>query len=231
LGILKYKIKEVKFGIHKALITGIFLLIVSCNDSEKSEQGKISEEGIISKSWKNVKSGVRVPFEYFEERSRKADSARQASIVQYYEKQRNIYPEYLAAENWFNSNPPELLGLEGNYYKIIEGTIQNGRSIRRSHFVKPTDGKNYLYFFRSEERFFILELQIENDVSCLSVRCIIDGWGDQPMYDYLYDEKGNLVEEVFQADVEPSFYEEDGNLYFEYANNDIVNTVLLGPTI
>lgn len=220
-----------KFRIHKTFIAGIIFLVVSCNDSEKSEQGEISEEGIISRSWENVKSGVRLPFEYFEERSRKSDSTRKISIDQYYENQRSLYPEYLAAEKWFNSNPPELLGLAGNYYKITEGTIQNGRSIRRSHFVEPTDGKNYLYFFRSEDRYFILELQIKNDVTCQSVRCILDGWGDQPMYDYLYDEKGNLVEEVFQADVEPSFYEEDGNLYFEYSNNDIVNTVLLGPTI
>lgn len=220
-----------KLRIHNVLIISFIGLLISCDDGEKSKIEGDADSGIIDKSWKSVKRGVNVPFEYFEKRSRKSDSTKKASIDQYYENQRKKYPEYKAAEKWFKSNPPELLGLVGNYYKITEGTIQNGRSISRSHFVEPTDRRNYLYFFRSEERFFILELQIENEVSCLSVRCIIDGWGDQPMYDYLYDEKGNLIEEVFQADVEPSFYEEDGNLYFEYANNDIVNTVLLGPTI
>lgn len=210
----------------------LFLLLVSgCSGEQKSNKENTEEVGIISKSWSRVKSTANKPFEYFEERSRKADSAKNASIDQYYENQRKKYPEYKAAEKWFKSNPPELLGLEGNYYKITEGTIQNRRSISRSHFIEAVRDNIYLYFFRSEERFFILELEIGDQVTCVSVRCIMNGWGEQPMFDYQYDEKGNLIKEVFQAEVNPSFYENDGNLYFEFANDKIINTTLLGPTI
>ena len=212
-------------------IIALLGFLVGCNGGQNSKEETTEEPSLIEESWSSVKSGVQVPFEYFEERSRKADSAKKTAISQYYKILRKRYPEYSAAEKWFQSNPSELLGLQGNYYKITEGSIQNGKSISRSHFVEPSQGNRFLYFFRSEERYFILELEVNDQVICNSVRCIMEGWGEQPMFDYIYDEKGNLIEEVFQADVKPSFYEDDGNLYFEYADNDIKNTVSLGPTI
>src|SRR5690606_9577013 len=100
-----------------------------------------------------IKNTSKKPFEYFKERSRKADLMEKAAIAQHYESLRKKYPEYSAAELWFKSGPPELLDLEGDFYKVIEGTIQNRRSVSRSHFVEPVRDNIFLYFFRSEERF------------------------------------------------------------------------------
>lgn len=211
----------------------IFLLTlnVSCSSDEKSN-GEVKESGgVISQSWNYVASGFKS-----EESLKTKDSLKQALIANHEKNLQHRFPEYESVARWFASQPKELRGLEGNFYKIQRGILQEGKTITRRELVDLSENYSYLYFYETEDQFYIVELRaIADRVECVNVRSIGRGLTKQPMYDYVFDQQGNLKQEIFQGDVSSSLYDEDGRLYFEFSSTingtDLKNTVDLGEII
>lgn len=210
----------------------ILLLIfnVSCGSDEKAK-GEVEESGVISKSWNYVASGFKS-----EESLKTKDSLKQALIANHEKNLLHRFPEYESVARWFASKPKQLKGLDGTFYKIQSGVLQEGKTITRRDLVDLSENHSYLYFYETEKEFFIVELRtLAEKVECLNVRSISRGLMKQPMYDYVFDQNGNLKQEIFQGDVSSSLYDKDGKLYFEYSSEvngtDLKNTVDLGKIL
>lgn len=218
----------------KRILFVLFLITISCKD-----------EGSLLKKSKNAISSsadyldstlIKKPIKYFDDRKLKSDSLEQKNVDNYYKFYKTKYSEYSAVYNWFNSKPKQLQNLNGNFYKIISSVVVDGKDILRRNHEKSIGNNVYKYFYETEDFFFIYELRVEGQlVRCLGVRRIEDGLGDQPMYDLIFDKNGNLQKEIYQAEVNPDFYEDDDTVFFEfskkYDNKKIINTINLGKTI
>lgn len=181
-------------------------------------------------------SAIDRTFEYFANRSAEADAEEREIIDLHNKIMENNYPEFKTVADWFKTNPKELFGLEGNYYKIIKGTHQVGKSSTIVPLTKISDNGTYMYFFETEKQFFILELQVfDFSVNCINVRRILDGYGEEPMHDIIYNEKKVMIKEIHQGEVNPSLYESDGNLFFKYSKKinkkKYTNTLDLGQVL
>ncbi|WP_157491875.1 hypothetical protein [Gelidibacter mesophilus] len=213
----------------------VLILVVSCKNKEDKEEGFGVKSINVLKSGINKAESLIVekPYQYFKDRSKKADSIEKTIIHNHFENLKKNYPEYNLVANWFDSNPPELNGVRGNYYKIIRGVIKEGKTITRKNFINTSPTNTYKYFFESEDYYAILELDVSNeDVKVVNFRRILNGYGDEPMHDLIFNEKGELIKEIYQSDVDPSLYEENGDLFFEFKKDvnkeKIVNTINLG---
>lgn len=210
------------------------LIIISCKDTGKILQK--SKEAISSSVNYLDSTLVKKPIKYFEDRKLKSDSLEQQKIKDYYDFYKAKYPEYSSIADWFNSKPKQLQNLEGNFYKIISSIVVDGKNIVRKNHEKSSGNNIYKYFYETEDYFFIYELKIKGEnIQCLGVRRIKDGYGNQPMYDLIFDENGNLKKEIYQADVNPNFYKDHETIFFEfskeYDDKKIINTINLGKAI
>ncbi|MFI8379500.1 hypothetical protein [Leeuwenhoekiella sp. NPDC079379] len=179
---------------------------------------------------------IKRPIKYFDDRKLESDSLDKKRIQDYYAFYKKKYPEYTTVYNWFQSKPVYLDNQEGNFYKIISSVVQEGKDIVRKNHEKISANGTYKYFYETEDYFFIYDLKITNSkVTCEGIRRIGRGMGSESMYDLFYDEKGILQKEVFQADVDPDFYESDDAVFFEFStevgNKELVNTINLGKPL
>lgn len=210
------------------------LSIISCND--KGSILKKSKDAISSSANYLDSTLIKKPIKYFDDRKLKSDSLEQKKIKDYYDLNKAKYPEYSLVYNWFNSKPKQIQNLEGNFYKIISSVVIDGKDVVRKNHENSSGNNVYKYFFETENYFFIYELRINGkNVQCLGVRRIEDGLGNEPMYDLIFDENGNLKKEIYQAEVNPNFYEDEDTIFFEfskeYDDKEIINTINLGKAI
>lgn len=211
-----------------SLITITSFLIFSCgNKEEKKDVKKIAIEkktdgNYISKKWKGTK-------EIFVD----SDSIINARKTNYFENQRKKYPEYASVQKWFESNPKELFGLKGDYYKMLKATIADGDTKNYKDLTALSEAKTYQYIYITGDAFFILDLSTQKDVvNMIGSRRIQKGYGTEPMYDLFFDSKKNLTKEAYLGDVEQDLFTKNGHIYFEFKKeiNDsfVSNTIDLG---
>jgi hypothetical protein len=181
----------------------VVLFLSGCNNTDASEN---MDSSIIDKT-----------FDYFEWSDINEDSL----LV---EKDKIIratlekgYPEYKTVADWFSTKPKELLNSEGVFYKITKAIKQVGETVTIQSLKEKSERGTYMYFYSTEDDFLILELQVfEYQVNCINVRRIAVGYGKQAMHDILYNDKKEIVKEIFHNDVNPSMEEVDGALTFEF---------------
>jgi hypothetical protein len=168
------------------------VVLSSCNDTDAS---KNLDSSIIDKT-----------FDFFEWSDINEDSLlveKDKIIRATFEK---VYPEYKTVANWFSTNPKELLNSEGEFYKITKSTKQVGETVTIQSLKEKSERGTYMYFYFTEDVFFILELQVfKYQVNCINVRRIANGFGKQPMHDILYNDKKEIAKEIFHNNVNPSF--------------------------
>jgi hypothetical protein len=213
-----------------AYLFALALFSSSCSDEDKTE-AKENESGIVNNSWNYVKSG----FKNEEDRTIE-DSLKLIKLENHANNLKTKFPEYRRVAKWFASKPKQLRGQVGNLYKIQNGVIQEGKTITRKELSEISENYSYLYFYETEDVYYIVELQVVgNKVECANLRSIDRGMIAQPMYDYVFDEEGKTKQEIYQGDVNSSLYDEDGRLYFEFSKKvngvELINKIDLGNTL
>ncbi|MBU2060318.1 MAG: hypothetical protein KKH44_00515 [Bacteroidetes bacterium] len=210
------------------LITITSLLLFSCGKKEDKTKDKKTiiekktDENYISKKWKSTKD-VFVD----------SDSLIYARKTAYFASQRKKYPEYASIQKWFESNPKQLLGLKGDYYKMLKGAINDEGTITHKDLTSKSEFGTYKYLYVTEDAYFIYDLTSDNNkVQYKSVRRIQKGFGKEPMHDLIFDKNLDLEKEMFQGEVKQDLFTKKDHLFFEYKKkvngNEVINTIDLG---
>ena len=210
------------------LIALTSLLLFSCGGKDdktevkKAVKEKKTDGNYVSKKWKKTK-------EYFVD----SDSIIAIRKKNYFSNQRKKYPEYTSVQKWFESNPKELLGLKGDYYKMLKGAVLDEGTITHKDLICKSEFGTYKYLYVTEDAYFIYDLAYDNNnVKYKSVRRIQKGFGKKPMHDLVFDKNLELEKEVFQGDVKQDLFTKNNHLFFEYEKkvngNYVTNTIDLG---
>ncbi|MDO6803947.1 hypothetical protein Q4595_15965 [Wenyingzhuangia sp. 1_MG-2023] len=218
---------------NKYIIISLILTFLSCDKGKK----------VLKKSTETIKNSVnyldtivvKKSIEYFDRKKRVSDSIQLNKLLNYFEENNSKYSEYRIIQSWFESNPVQLQNLKGNFYKILNSVVHEGKNINRNNYEYKSERNTYKYFYETEEYYFILDLEvIKEKIVCNSVRRIGVGFGDEEMYDIIY-ENNEIKKEIFQSYVNPELFEKEDKLYFEFSkeveNGDIINTINLGKSI
>jgi len=189
----------------------LIIMLVGCNNNNKTESSGFSFKGLFTES----------------------DSLKVVKKDLYYSKLSAKYADFNAVQGWFLSRPKEVFGQKGQYYKMLSSEITDGNSISHKNLADISERGTYLYLFVTDDAYYIFDLFVDGMlVTCRSVRRISSGFGKEPVYDLKFDVKGNLLEEIYQAEVSQDLYESDDKLYFEFSqkgeNIDVKNVISLG---
>lgn len=110
------------------IIIASFVLFSCGKENEKSKKEtstvKKTDGNYVSTKWKKTK-------DYFID----SDSVVNVKRDKYFQELRKKYPEYKYVQNWFQSNPKELLGLTGDYYKMIKATFEDDGNITYENLI------------------------------------------------------------------------------------------------
>lgn len=207
------------------IITSLVLFSCGKEDKKTSKETasvKKTDGNYVSKKWKKTK-------EYFVD----SDSVINIKREKYFKDLKTKYPEYLHVQKWFDSNPKELLGLKGDYYKMIKATIEDDGSITYKNLIPLSEQGTFEYLFVNDDAYYIYDFSfIKNKIKAEGVRRIKKGYGDQPMHDLVFNNNQFLEQEIFQGNVGQDLFTKNGHLFFEFDKevNDkkVINTIDLG---
>ncbi|MBQ0908585.1 hypothetical protein KBJ98_07720 [Flavobacterium sp. F-328] len=213
--------------IASVYITLISLLIFSCGKEDKKEstnkKAETTTEGnYISKKWKSTK-------EVFVD----SDSLLKIKKDKYFKELRNKYPEFKYVQKWFESNPKELLGLKGDYYKMIKATYEDDANITYENLIAPGDRGTFKYLFVNDDAYYIYEFLLkERKIKPVDIRRIRKGYGAEPMHELTFDRNHLLEKEIFKGDVDQDLFTKNGHLFFKFGKDvddkRVTNTIDLG---
>lgn len=203
------------------------LVFFSCGKEDKKAKKetaalKKTDGNYVSKKWKNTKDLI------FD-----SDSVVKIKKDKYFKELHNKYPEYQYVQKWFESNPKELLGLKGDYYKMIKATIENDESITYKNLIPLNEKGTFEYLFVNDDAYYIYDFSfIKNKIKPEGVRRIKKGYRNQPMHDLVFSNNHFLEKEISQGNVSQDLFTKNGHLFFEFGKevNDkkVVNTIDLG---
>ncbi|GGF30034.1 hypothetical protein [Flavobacterium limi] len=210
-----------------SLIITTSLVLFSCGkENEKTSKEAVAvkktDGNYVSRKWKKTK-------DYFID----SDSIKNIRKEKYFKDLKAKYPEYEYAQKWFESNPKELFGLKGDYYKMIKATIEDDGSITYKNLIPVNERGTFEYLFVNDNAYYIYELSfLKNKIRPEGIRRIKKGYGDQPMHDLEFDNNHFLEKENFQGNVDQDLFTKNGHLFFEIAKetNDkkVTQTIDLG---
>lgn len=203
------------------------LAVLSCGKEDKktskeTDTVKKTDGNYVSKKWKKTK-------EYFVD----SDSVVNIKREKYFKDLKNKYPEYVYVQKWFESSPKELLGLKGDYYKMIKATIENDESITYKNLIPLNEKGTFEYLFVNDDAYYIYDFSfMNNKIKPEGVRRIKKGYREQPMHDLVFNNNHFLEKEISQGNVSQDLFTKNGHLFFEFGKevNDkkVVNTIDLG---
>jgi hypothetical protein len=207
------------------IITSLVLFSCGKEDKKASKETapvKKTDGNYVSKKWKKTKDLI------FD-----SDSIVNIKKDKYFKELRNKYPEYQYVQKWFQSNPKELLGLKGDFYKMIKATIVDDGSITYKNLIPLNEQGTFEYLFVSDDAYYIYDFSfIKSKIKPEGVRRIKKGYGDQPVHDLVFSNNHFLEKEIFQGNVGQDLFTKNGHLFFEFDKevNDkkVTNTIDLG---
>lgn len=210
-----------------SLLIIISLVLFSCGKENKKTSKettpvKKTDGNYVSKKWKKTK-------EYFVD----SDSVINIKRKKYFKDLKTKYPEFLYVQKWFDSNPKELLGLKGDYYKMIKATIEDNGSVTYKNLIPLSDQGTFEYLFVNDDAYYIYEFSfIKNKIKPEGVRRIKKGYGDQPMHDLVFDKNHFLQKENWQGNLDQDLFTKNGHLFFklvkEVNEKKVTQTIDLG---
>lgn len=193
-----------------SLLITTSLILFSCGkeDKKKSKETvavKKTDGNYVSRKWQKTK-------DYFVD----SDSIKNIRKEKYFKDLKTKYPEYLYVQKWFESNPKELFGLKGDYYKMTKATIEDNGSITYKNLIPLSERGTFEYLFVNDDAYYIYEFSfIKNKIKPEGVRRIKKGYGDQPIHDLEFDKNHFLEKENFQGNVDQDLFTKNDNLFFK----------------